>query len=108
MDKPKITPAQQRALKKYKSNVNRITIDFPPSDAELWEHVQKQPNKQGYIKSLIRADMGQSKPPAKWIEHKGYYDEHYDFVKPVECPNCGWFENDKTNYCANCGAKMDK
>lgn len=61
MDKPKISPAQQRALKKYKSNVNRITIDFPPSDAELWEHVQKQPKKQTYIKDLIRADMEKNK-----------------------------------------------
>jgi hypothetical protein len=61
MDKPKITHAQQRALDKYKKNVKRITVDFPPSDAELWEHLQKQPKKQTYIKDLIRADMEKNK-----------------------------------------------
>lgn len=49
--------AQKKALEKYKANVKRFTVDFPPTDAELWEHIQKQPNKQRYIKDLIRADM---------------------------------------------------
>lgn len=56
-DKPKISPAMQRALKNYKAKVSRFTVDFPPRDADLYEHLQKQPNKQGYIKALIRADM---------------------------------------------------
>ena len=49
--------AQKKALEKYKAKVKRLTVDFPPSDAELWEHIQKQPNKQGYIKDLVRKDM---------------------------------------------------
>ena len=49
--------AQQRARKKYLEGVNRILLEFPPSDAELWEHLQKQDKKQTYIKALIRADM---------------------------------------------------
>lgn len=49
--------AQKKALEKYRAKTKRFTVDFPPSDAELWEHVQKQPNKQGYIKDLIRKDM---------------------------------------------------
>lgn len=57
MIEKKTTDAQYRALKKYKANVKRLTIDFPPSDIELWEHIQKQPKKQTYIKDLIRADM---------------------------------------------------
>lgn len=57
MSEKKMTDAQYRALKKYKANVNRLTVDFPPTDAELWEHIQKQPKKQTYIKDLIRADM---------------------------------------------------
>lgn len=51
------TEAQQKALDKYKANVKRFTVDFPPSDADLWEHLQKQGKKQTYIKALIRADM---------------------------------------------------
>lgn len=49
--------AQKKALDKYKANVKRITVDFPPSEYELWEHLSKQDKKQTYIKALIRADM---------------------------------------------------
>lgn len=55
------TEAQKKALEKYKTNVKRFTVDFPPSDFELWEHLQKQPKKQTYIKDLIRADMEKDK-----------------------------------------------
>ena len=51
------TEAQKKALDKYRAKMKRFTVDFPPSDMELWEHIQKQSNKQGYIKDLIRADM---------------------------------------------------
>ena len=49
--------AQKKAIKKYKEKLNRITIDFSPAEAELWEHIQNQPKKQTYIKDLIRADI---------------------------------------------------
>lgn len=49
--------AQKKANKKYKANVKRITIEFPPSESDLWEHIEKQPKKQTYIKNLIRADI---------------------------------------------------
>lgn len=52
------TEAQKKAIKNYKKKLNRITIDFSPAEAELWEHIQKQPKKQTYIKDLIKADMG--------------------------------------------------
>lgn len=61
MSEKKTTDAQYRALKKYKANVKRLTIDFPPTDVALWEHIQKQPKKQTYIKDLIRADMEKNK-----------------------------------------------
>ena len=53
--------AQKKALDKYKAKVKRLTIDFPPNDAELWEHIQNQPKKQTYIKALIRADIEKNK-----------------------------------------------
>lgn len=72
MTEKKTTDAQYRALKKYKSKVKRITVDFPPTDAELWEHIQNQPNKQGYIKSLIRADMAIPNQRRKCVENANY------------------------------------
>lgn len=49
--------AQRRAVTKYKQKVKRITIDFHPTESDLWEHIQIQEKKQTYIKDLIRADM---------------------------------------------------
>lgn len=50
--------AQRNAVKNYKKkSINRFTVDFSPVEAELWEKLQSQPNKQGYIKNLIREDM---------------------------------------------------
>lgn len=51
------TEAQKKANKKYKANVKRITVDFSPREADLWEHLQMTDKKQTYIKDLIRADM---------------------------------------------------
>ena len=51
------TEAQKKAIKKYKEKLKRMTIDFSPAEADLIEQIEKQPNKQGYIKALIRADL---------------------------------------------------
>lgn len=53
-----LTEAQKRAKAKYKSqNVKKILLEFYPSDIELYNKVQEQPNKQGYIKELIKKDL---------------------------------------------------
>ena len=49
--------AQIKAVKKYNEKRNRLTMDFYPTEADLWEHINQQENKQGYIKDLIRKDM---------------------------------------------------
>ena len=53
--------SQRDAVKKYKKKVNRISIEFYPTDSKLWEWLNEQQNKQGYIKSLILADMEKDK-----------------------------------------------
>lgn len=53
--------AQLKASKKYKEKVKRITIEFHPTELEMWEHIQSQPKKQTYIKDLIRKDIERSK-----------------------------------------------
>ena len=61
MSENKTSEAQLRAVKKfkekYKAKVNRITVDFYPTEEDLWNHIQSQPKKQTYIKDLIRKDM---------------------------------------------------
>lgn len=57
MTEKKTSAAQLRAAQKYKrEKVKRITVDFSPTEADLWEHLQAQGKKQTYIKNLIRAD----------------------------------------------------
>ena len=57
MSENKTSEAQLKAVKKYREKVNRITVDFYPTEEELWWHIQSQPKKQTYIKDLNRADM---------------------------------------------------
>lgn len=52
-----MTEAEKKAKKKYRDKGKRLYIDLYPSEADLIAQVEKQPNKQGYIKGLIRADM---------------------------------------------------
>ena len=52
--------SQREAVKKYKKKVNRFSIEFYPTDDKLWEWLNGQKNKQGYIKNLILADMEKS------------------------------------------------
>ena len=52
-----MSEAAKKAKKKYKAKVKRFSVDFYPTEADLYEHIQKQPQKQTYIKNLIRADM---------------------------------------------------
>ena len=52
-----MTEAEKRARKKYKTKAKRLTVDFYPTEADLFEYVSKQPAKQTYIKELIRVDM---------------------------------------------------
>jgi vacuolar-type H+-ATPase subunit E/Vma4 len=51
-----MTEASKRAKRKYFSKVKRITVDFYPTEQELIDHLEKQPQKTTYIKNLIRQD----------------------------------------------------
>lgn len=50
--------AQKRALNEYrKRNVRSFNLKFYPSDADILEWFEEQPNKAQYLKELIRRDM---------------------------------------------------
>jgi hypothetical protein len=63
---------QKKAIKKYKEKVKRITIEFAPTEAELLDHINKQPKKQTYIKDLIRKDM-----------RKSQMEERYEKIREI-------------------------
>ena len=56
-----MTEAEKRAKKKYLAKGKRLTVDFYPSESDLIEHIEKQPQKQTYIKNLIREDIAKNK-----------------------------------------------
>ncbi|MEF2656073.1 MAG: hypothetical protein U0M72_06570 [Eggerthellaceae bacterium] len=50
--------AQKRASAKYhKEKLVQRVIRFSPNERDLLEQLDAQPNKAGYLKALIRADM---------------------------------------------------
>lgn len=56
--------AMKRAKRKYlkkmteEGRFKQVCLQFAlPNNQDIWEHLQKQPNRQGYIKDLIRKDM---------------------------------------------------
>lgn len=50
--------AQKRAAAKYdRLNSATRTVKFSPRERDLLAHLDSQPNKAGYLKALIRADM---------------------------------------------------
>lgn len=56
----KTSEAQKKAVKKYKEKMKRITIEFYPSEMDLYDHIQQQTKKQTYVKDLIRADIART------------------------------------------------
>ena len=52
-----MTEAEKKAKKKYLGKGKRLTVDFYPTEADLIAQIEKQPQKQTYIKNLIRKDM---------------------------------------------------
>lgn len=58
----KTSEAQLKAIKNYRKKLNRLTLNFSPAEADLWEHIQSQPKKQTFIKDLIRENMKKEQP----------------------------------------------
>lgn len=57
-----LTDAQKRAQEAYrKKSVKQVAVRFYPAETDLWEWLDSKKNKQGYLKSLIRADIEREK-----------------------------------------------
>lgn len=57
-----LTDAQKRAQEAYrKKSVKQVVVRFYPAETDLWEWLDSKGNKQGYLKSLIRADIEREK-----------------------------------------------
>lgn len=52
-----VSEAEKRAKAKYRKKVKQAIASFYPKDEELYEWLERQPNKSGYIRELIRRDM---------------------------------------------------
>lgn len=53
-----VRESQKRARDKYnKEKSSTFTVRFYPSDSDVWNHLQSQDNKAGFVKELIRQHM---------------------------------------------------
>ena len=52
-----LTEAQKRARERYRKKITRVTIEFSLRELDLIAHLDKQEQRQTYIKNLIREDM---------------------------------------------------
>lgn len=53
-----VTEAKKRANARYDSaNMVQRVVKFSPNERDLLAHLDAQPNKSGYIKSLIKNDL---------------------------------------------------
>ena len=61
-----VSEAHKRASVKYnKEKTRQINFRFTEHDADILERLDAVPNKQGYIKALIRADIARAKSEAE-------------------------------------------
>lgn len=61
-----VSAAHKRASVKYnKEKTRQINFRFTEHDADILERLDAVPNKQGYIKALIRADIARAKSEAE-------------------------------------------
>lgn len=49
--------ALKRAKAKYNKKVTKVTIEIYPGETDIINKLAEQPNKQAYIKNLIRKDL---------------------------------------------------
>ena len=87
-----MSEAAKRADQKYKAEkTTQVVIRFYPKDAELLAHLQAQESKQGYIKRLIREDMGAwYRRASDEVECRicGFAMGEADAAMLSECPSC--------------------
>lgn len=89
------TEAQKRAVRKY-DDANTIQIKLKlneTTDADILARLAEVPNKQGYIKELIRRDM----------LHRCKNCSHYERCDGVSSDYCGYVVNGdfpETGYCS--------
>ena len=82
----------KRADQKYKAEkTKRVTLRFYPADEDVFSHLQRQRSMQGYIKDLIREDMGAwyGTTGEAFCRECGYTLDVRKARRLGACPNCG-------------------
>lgn len=67
--------AQKKANRKYRQSLKRITINFRPTEEELYEYLSTKGNKQQYIKDLIVDDFEHNARYKVVVFHEGLQKE---------------------------------
>lgn len=80
--------AQKRANRKYRQSLKRITINFRPTEEELYEYLSTKGNKQQYIKDLIVDDFEHNASHKVIAYHEGMNMEfRFGIGSKEDCEN---------------------
>lgn len=52
-----MTEAEKRAKHRYAKKLTRVQLEFYPTEKDLIDKINSQPQKATYIKNLIREDI---------------------------------------------------
>lgn len=87
-----MSEAAKRADQKYKAEkTSQVVLRFYPKDADVLAHLRSQESMQGYIKRLIREDMGAwYRRVSDEVECRlcGFIMGEDDAAMLSECPSC--------------------
>ena len=121
-----LTDAKRKAIKKYdETHTRQLNMKLNlKTDADIFEHLNKQESVQGYIKGLIRKDIEMKIPEVTVHNFRSERKEIEQSLKP--CPFCGnnelefslihpqFANGDDADYwcywqilCPECGAEME-
>ena len=77
--------------------------DFPYFTVSFDENKLKEIVQTEVIDKIKSGEivLQDERPQGEWI-----YDE--DYINPYRCDKCNYHNDDKTNFCPNCGADMRK
>lgn len=83
-------------------------------DANFAQHiadVELSPDGAGTVQWVLShtptIDPESLRPKGRWIEHEWAEEENGLLVSNFECSKCHIWESKTSDYCPNCGAKME-
>lgn len=85
-------------------------IDADKLKKEGWHLVRERRDKRNLYTEGMDLDCVPTaeEQHGKWIEHEWAEEVEGLFISNYECSECHMWERNESDYCPNCGTKMDE